>query len=81
MRSNSLDSAIKTGDLIRESAPILDVGNAIFKSSWKRFKAQFSTKYCFTESTILELLETNHTDKLATFDKVFTSEGNIRAVN
>lgn len=80
VRSRSLESAVKTGDLIKESIPVLEVGNNIFEASWKRFRNQENTKFSFTDCTILEMVESNHLDKLATFDRKFESVDNFEVV-
>lgn len=80
VRSKSLDLAIKTGDLINESMPIIDVCSIAFESSWNRFKNQKGTRFSFTDCTILEAVESNHIDKLATFDKEFDSADNFKVV-
>ena len=80
VRSKSLDSAVKTGNLIKESMPVLDVGSNIFEASRNRFRNQKGTKFSFTDCTILEVVETNHVDKLATFDKEFKGSGSFTVV-
>ncbi|AKA49140.1 hypothetical protein IX51_08510 [uncultured archaeon] len=80
VRSKSLDSAVKTGALIKESMPVLDVGSDTFEASWNRFRNQKVTKFSFTDCTILEVVESNHIDKLATFDKDFKSRDSFRVV-
>lgn len=81
VRSKSLNSAVKTGDLIKESIPVLDVGSNVFEASWRRFRNQNNTKFSFTDCTILEIVESNHLDSLATFDKEFEGVGNFKVVN
>lgn len=80
VRSKSMDSAVKTGDLIKESMPVLDVSSHTFEASWTKFKNQKNTMFSFTDCTILELVESNHIDKLATFDKEFESVGSFKVV-
>ena len=80
VRSKSLESAVKTGDLIKESIPVLDVGNNVFEASWKRFRNQKNTKLSFTDCTILEMVESNHLDKLATFDREFEGADNFKVL-
>ena len=80
VRSKSLDSAVKTGDLIKESIPVLDVGNSVFEASWKRFRNQGKTMFSFTDCTILEMIESNHLDKIATFDREFEGVDNFKVV-
>jgi predicted nucleic acid-binding protein len=80
VRSKSLESAVKTGDLIKESIPVLDVGNNVFEASWKRFRNQKNTKFSFTDCTILEMVESNHLDKLATFDREFEGADNFKVL-
>lgn len=81
VRSKSMNSAVKTGDLIKESIPVLDVGSNVFEASWRRFRNQNNTKFSFTDCTILEIVESNHLDSLATFDKEFEGVGNFKVVN
>ena len=81
VRSKSLESAVKTGDLIKESIPVLDVGNNVFEASWKRFRNQKNTKFSFTDCTILEMVESNHLDKLATFDREFEGADNFKVLS
>ena len=71
VRSKSLYLASKTGDLIKKSMPVLEVCNNTFEASWNRFRNQKDTKFSFTDCTILEVVESNHIDKLATFDREF----------
>ena len=80
VRSKSLDSAIKTGNLIIESIQVLSVTSNTFEASWNRFRNQRDTKFSFTDCTILEMVETNHIDKLATFDKEFESGESFKVV-
>ena len=80
VRSKSLESAVKTGDIIKESIPVLDVGNNVFEASWKRFRNQKNTKLSFTDCTILEMVESNHLDKLATFDREFEGADNFKVL-
>ena len=80
VRSRSLESAVKTGDIIKESIPVLDVGNNVFEASWKRFRNQKNTKLSFTDCTILEMVESNHLDKLATFDREFEGADNFKVL-
>ena len=80
VRSRSLESAVKTGDIIKESIPVLDVGNNVFEASWKRFRNQKNTKFSFTDCTILEMVESNHLDKLATFDREFEGADNFKVL-
>lgn len=80
VRSKSLESAIKTGNLIKESIPVIDVSSNTFEASWKRFRNQNGTKFSFTDCTILEVVEANHIDRLATFDKEFDGRGNFKVV-
>ena len=80
VRSKSLYLASKTGDLIKESMPVLEVGNNIFEASWTRFRNQKDTKFSFTDCTILEVVESNHIDKLATFDREFKYSKSFKVV-
>lgn len=78
--SKSLDSAVMTGNLIKESMPVVDVDGNTFEASWNRFRNQEGTKFSFTDCAILEVVETNHVDKLATFDKEFKGSGSFNIV-
>lgn len=80
VRSKSLDLAVNTGDLIKKSMPVLDVGSNTFEASWKRFKNQKNSKVSFTDCTILEVVESNHIEKLATFDNEFESSDSFKVV-
>ncbi|MHB1440753.1 MAG: type II toxin-antitoxin system VapC family toxin [Cuniculiplasma sp.] len=80
VRSKSLESAIMSGELIKESVPILDVSSSIFEASWGRFQRQQTTRFSFTDCTILELVEANHVENLATFDREFTSSHSFKVV-
>ncbi len=80
VRSKSLDIAVNAGDLIKESMPVLDVGSSTFEASWRRFKNQKNSKFSFTDCTILEVVESNHIQKLATFDKEFESGESFKVV-
>ena len=60
--------------------PVLDVENNIFEASWKRFRNQKNKKFSFTDCTILEMVESNHIDKLATFDKEFESMKGFKVI-
>lgn len=81
VRSRSLETAVKTGDIIKESIPVLDVGNNVFEASWKRFRNQRNAKFSFTDCTILEMVESNHLDKLATFDREFEGADNFEVLS
>jgi predicted nucleic acid-binding protein len=80
VRSKSLYLASKTEDLIKESMPVLEVGNNTFEASWNRFRNQKDTKFSFTDCTILEVVESNHIDKLATFDREFEYSTSFKVV-
>lgn len=80
VRSKSLDLAVRTGNSIMESMPVIDVNNIIFEASWNRFRGQKSTRFSFTDCTILEVVENNQIDKLATFDKEFKGNGRFKLV-
>lgn len=80
VRSKSLYLASKTGDLIKESMPVLEVGNNTFEASWNRFRNQKDTKFSFTDCTIVEVVESNHIDKLATFDREFEYSTSFKVV-
>ena len=80
VRSKSLYLASKTGDLIKKSMPVLEVGNNTFEASWNRFRNQKDTKFSFTDCTILEVVESNHIDKLATFDREFEYSTSFKVV-
>lgn len=80
VRSKSLDLAVRSGNSIRESMPVIDVNKIIFEASWNRFKGQKSTRFSFTDCTILEVVENNYIDELATFDKEFKGSGRFKVV-
>ena len=80
VRSKSLDSAVTTGNLIKESMPVLDVDSNTFEGSWIKFKNQKEKKFSFTDCTILEMVESNHIDKLATFDREFQSNDSFKVM-
>ena len=80
VRSKSLDSAVRTGNSIRESMPVIDVDNIIFEAAWNRFRGQKGTKFSFTDCTILEMVENNHIKELATFDKEFKNGRRFKVV-
>ncbi len=60
VRSKSLESAITSGRLIRESISVLSVSERVFENSWELFKNQKTTKFSFTDCTILALISENH---------------------
>ena len=80
VRSKALDMAVRAGDLIKESMAVLNVDSNTFESSWNRFRNQKITKFSFTDCTILEVMESNHIDKLATFDKEFESINSFKVL-
>ena len=69
VRTKSLESAITSGQLIKESMDILSVNDIVFENAWKLFKNQESARFSFTDCTILSLISANHIENLATFDK------------
>ncbi len=69
VRTKSLRSAITSGQLIKESIGVISVNDIIFENAWKLFKDQESTRFSFTDCTILALISANHIENLATFDK------------
>ncbi len=71
VRSKSLKTAIIAGDVIKESISMLYVDERLFEYSWEKFRNQVGTKFSFTDCSIIALLEDNHINKLATFDKEF----------
>ncbi len=73
VRSKSLETAITAGKVIKESITILYVSEKLFEYSWEKFRNQVGTKFSFTDCSIIALLENNHINKLATFDKEFIS--------
>lgn len=80
VRSKSLESAVKAGNLIKASIPVLGVDSNIFEASWNRFRNQNDTRFSFTDCTIIEIVETNHIDKLATFDREFERGNGFKVV-
>ncbi len=80
VRSKSPESAITSGRLIRESISVLSVSERVFENSWELFKNQKTTKFSFTDCTILALISENHIDRLATFDKEFKGDSFYQVV-
>lgn len=80
VRSKSLEIAITAGRLIKESLAMIMIDEGIFKNSWIRFKNQESTRFSFTDCTILTLVKENHMDKIATFDKEFKDSDNCEVI-
>ena len=78
VRSKSLDSAVRTGNSIRESMPVIDIDNIIFEAAWNRFRGQKNTRFSFTDCTILEMVENNHIEELATFDEEFKGSSRFK---
>ncbi len=75
LRSKSPETAIIAGGLIKESISMLMVDGHIFEDAWVRFKSQEFSGFSFTDCTILTMIEENHIEKVATFDKEFKSSG------
>ena len=80
VRSKSLESAVRTGNSIRESMPVMDVDSIIFEAAWNRFRGQKSTRFSFTDCTIFEMVENNHIKELATFDREFKGSSRFKVV-
>jgi predicted nucleic acid-binding protein len=81
VRTKSLESAVNSGKLIRESVTLVSVSESIFEHSSEIFNKQKSTRFSFTDCTILALIAENHIDKLATFDKEFRGADFYKVVN
>ena len=80
IRSKSLGSAVRTGNLIKESMQVIDVDSIFFEASWNRFRGQKRNKFSFIDCTILEVVESNHIDEVATFDKEFKGNGRFKVI-
>ncbi|MHB1493785.1 MAG: type II toxin-antitoxin system VapC family toxin [Thermoplasmataceae archaeon] len=80
VRSKSLDIAVAAGALIKESISMIKIDEDIFENSWMVFKNQESTRFSFTDCTILTLVKENHIDKIATFDKEFQSSDGYEVI-
>ncbi|MDA8143992.1 MAG: PIN domain-containing protein [Thermoplasmatales archaeon] len=80
VRSKSLDIAVTAGGLIKESIAMIMIDEDIFENSWMMFKNQESTRFSFTDCTILTLVRENHIGKIATFDKEFKSSDSYEVI-
>ncbi len=81
VRTKSMEAAVTSGRLIRESVAILPVGDSVFEKSWNIFKNQRSTMFSFTDCTILALIAENHVDRLATFDGEFQNSDSFKVID
>lgn len=80
VRSKSLESAAMSGEMIKKYMLILEVSSSVFEDSWDRFQRQQTTKFRFTDCTTLELVEANHVENLATFDRELTNSDIFKVV-
>ncbi len=73
LRTKNLQKTRLVGDSILKAFRILKVDDAIFREAWQKFRSQKGTKYSFTDSTTVELMQQHNIRDIATFDREFGS--------
>lgn len=76
LRTGDLQKARLVGDSMLKSFQLLKVDGRVFQEAWRRFRSQKGTRYSFTDSTTLELMQQNDIRNIATFDRDFQSSAN-----
>ncbi|MCW6170329.1 MAG: hypothetical protein LVQ96_04065 [Thermoplasmatales archaeon] len=66
VRAKSTGGANISGKLINESTTISTVNYPAFGSLWSTFRNQKSTRFSFTDYSILSLITDNHVNQLTT---------------
>ncbi|MDE1873705.1 MAG: type II toxin-antitoxin system VapC family toxin [Candidatus Micrarchaeota archaeon] len=79
--TKDLQKTIKFGELLGKSAEILPVGSGAFSMSWTIFKQQRSTKFSFTDCTIINTLNSARIGNIATFDREFKTLRGIKVID
>ena len=74
-RTKSVQKASETGKLIMESLELWRVDQSTFDYAWQIFRNQKTTRFSFTDCTIISQLEMNGIDNLGTFDREFEKTG------
>lgn len=73
VRTKNLQKSIDLGQTLLHSTEILKIDEILFKSSWDIFRNQKSTKFSFTDCTILATVAKTGMENIATFDEEFKS--------
>ena len=73
LRTKNIQKARLVGDSMLKAFRMLRVDDRVFREAWQRFRSQKGTKYSFTDSTTIELIQENDIKNIATFDKEFKS--------
>ncbi len=80
VRTGDLRKATLVGEAMLKAFRMLRVEEEVFHRAWQMFRRQKRTRYSFTDSTTLELLQRNSIRNIATFDKEFQSTGDLVVV-
>lgn len=73
VKTRSVGKARAVGESLLDSFRVLRVDEPIFRRAWRRFANQKGTRFSFTDSTTIVLMEENGIGHLATFDREFSS--------
>lgn len=80
-RTKDLSKAIESGIGMKQSYQIKKIDEPIFEKAWSLFQKQKSTKFSFTDCTILTVMEENGIKNIATFDEDFKKIKEINVVS
>lgn len=73
VRSGDLQKARLVGEAMLKAFHMLKVDDVVFREAWRKFRSQKGTRYSFTDSTTIELMQRNNIRNIATFDSEFRS--------
>ena len=79
-RSKKLSIALEMGDELKKSVEIIRIDESVFEDGWKIFKNQKNTKFSFTDSTTLALMNKENIKNIATFDEDFKKIKKINVI-
>jgi predicted nucleic acid-binding protein len=80
VRTRDLQKARLAGEAMLKAFRMLKVDDAVFRDAWQKFRSQKRTKYSFTDSTTIELMQQNSIRNIATFDREFRSHQEFNIV-
>lgn len=79
-RTKNIVMARLVGEAMLKAFRMLNVDDGVFKEAWRRFRSQRGTKYSFTDSTTIELMQRNNIRNIATFDREFEGRNEFAVV-
>ncbi|MBI2451666.1 type II toxin-antitoxin system VapC family toxin [Candidatus Pacearchaeota archaeon] len=80
-KGKKLSLAIDAGEEIMQFIRIYKVDEEIFQRTWKIFKEQKSTKFSFTDCSIIAIMKKEGIKNIATFDEDFRKVEGISVID